>query len=74
MRDVLVRLSGRQMKRGPKARPFTEPALLAGLGVFLSMLDCLRRYTVDELIRLSEAALPGLLPPRPPRLPPSDDG
>ena len=74
MRDVLVRLSGRQMKRGPKARPFTEPALLAGLGVLLPMLDCLRRYTADELIRLSEATLPALLPTRPPQLPPCDDG
>ena len=26
MRDVLVRLSGRQMKRGKQARSFTEPA------------------------------------------------
>jgi hypothetical protein len=37
-RALLVRLSGRQMKR---KRPFTEPALLAGLWVLLAMLDVL---------------------------------
>jgi hypothetical protein len=32
LRSVLVRLSGRQIRRGPNSRGFTEPALLAGLG------------------------------------------
>ena len=64
MRAVLVHLSGRQMKRGKHAADFTEPALLAGLGVLISMLDCLRRYDLDDLRRLAEATLPGLINPR----------
>jgi hypothetical protein len=36
LRQFLVRLSGRQMARG---RTFTEPALLAGLWVFLAMIE-----------------------------------
>ncbi len=58
MRDLLVRLSGRQMRRGKNARSFTEPALLAGLGVLLPMLDCLRRFSVPHLRRLAETTLP----------------
>lgn len=61
MRDVLIRLSGRQMKRGPQARPFTEPALLAGLGILITMLDCLTRYSPDDLLRIARQAIPGLL-------------
>ena len=64
LRDVLVRLSGRQMKRGPKARTFTEPALLAGLGVLITMLDILRDRSLEDLRRLTEAVLPGILYPR----------
>jgi len=63
MRDLLVRLSGRQMKRGKSARPFTEPALLAGLSVLLPMLDLLRQHRVSELRRLAEATFQGLLSP-----------
>lgn len=74
MREVLVRLSGRQMKRGPTARPFTEPALLAGLGVLLPMLDCLQRYTVQELIRLTKATMPGILHAPQPGKHRGDDG
>lgn len=62
MREVLVRLSGRQMKRGKNARSFTEPALLAGLGVLLPMLDCLRRYSIHHLRRLAESTLPLIFP------------
>ena len=58
LREVLVRLSGRQMKRGKSARPFTEPALLAGLGVFIPMLQLLETYSVQELQELAEAVLP----------------
>jgi hypothetical protein len=61
MRDVLVRLSGRQMRRGKGARGFTEPALLAGLGVLLPMLDLLERHDAAELRAMADAALPGLL-------------
>jgi hypothetical protein len=63
MRDVLVRLSGRQMKRGKNQRSFTEPALLAGLGVLMSMLGYLREHDLDDLRRLTEAVLPGLVRP-----------
>lgn len=60
-REVLVRLSGRQMKRGAGARGFTEPALLAGLGALLPVLYLLETHDPDELRRMAEAALPGLL-------------
>jgi hypothetical protein len=63
MRDLLVRLSGRQMKRGKNARPFTEPALLAGLSMLLPMLELLRHHSVSELRRLTEATFQGLLSP-----------
>ena len=63
MRDVLVHLSGRQMKRGKNLRSFTEPALLAGLGVLISMLDYLRNHDLTHLRRLAEAVLPGLVQP-----------
>jgi len=62
LRDVLVRLSGRQMKRGKKVRGFTEPALLAGLGVLIPMLLLLQQYDLDDLRRLATAVLPNLLP------------
>jgi hypothetical protein len=58
LRDVLVRLSGRQMKRGKDARGFTEPALLAGLGVLVPMLDLLERHDAADLREMAEAVLP----------------
>lgn len=45
-RELLVRLSGRQMKYG---RSHTAPALLAGLHVYLAMLEVLEHYSLDEL-------------------------
>ena len=54
LRTVLVRLSGRQMKR---TQPFTAPALLAGFWVLLAFLDILESYTVAELHRLAELTL-----------------
>lgn len=45
-RDFLVRLSGRQMKRG---KSHTAPALLSGLWVYLSMLDALQQYSPEQL-------------------------
>ena len=63
LRQALVGLSGRQMKRGKEARPFTEPALLAGLELLLKMLTVLERHEPAELRRLLDAALPGLRPP-----------
>jgi hypothetical protein len=68
MREVLVKLSGRQMKRGKKARGFTEPALLAGLGVLVQALFLLERYSVEHLRALAQHLLPLLPKPRhPPR-------
>ena len=55
-RRYLIRLSGRQTKWG---RAFTEPALLAGLGVLLAMLDFLERYDVEEVKRMAQVFLPG---------------
>ena len=49
-KDVLVRLSGRQMKRN---RPHTAPALLAGLWILLSMLSLLKHYKLRDIKRLA---------------------
>ena len=46
LRGLLVRLSGRQMKRG---QAHTAPALLAGLWTLLAMLEALERHSVEEL-------------------------
>lgn len=54
-RQLLVRLSGRLMKRGVE---FTEPALLAGMWVLLAMLDTLEDYTPAQLRRLAAQFLP----------------
>jgi len=51
----LVRLSGRQMKR---TRPVTAPALLAGLHMFLTMLDVLNHYTPAQLREFAATAVP----------------
>ena len=61
MRDVLIRLSGRQMKRGPKARGFTEPALLVGLGVLVAMLGLSEQYDLPALRALTARTLPCIL-------------
>jgi hypothetical protein len=54
LRQLLVRLSGRQMKWGREA---TAPALLAGLWVLLAMLAVLEEHTVDELRRFKKLVL-----------------
>jgi len=56
-RQFLVRLSGRLMKRN---KPFTEPALLAGMWVLLAMLDTMECYTVDEIRQVAAFILPSL--------------
>ena len=56
LRDLLIRLSGRQMKRGTE---FTEPALLAGMWVLLAMLDALQQHDVADLKQLAAFALAG---------------
>ena len=45
-KQLLVRLSGRQTKR---TRPFTPPALLAGLCSLLSMMATLEKYDINSL-------------------------
>jgi len=51
LKAILIRLSGRQMKR---TSPHTAPALLAGLWVMLSMLTLLEHYDLDDLRRLAD--------------------
>jgi len=59
LRQLLVRLSGRQLKWG---MAFTDPALLAGLGVLLVMLDVVEQYEIEEIKRLAKMVLPGHYP------------
>ena len=62
LRTLLVRLSGRQMKRRV---PFTLPALLAGLWVLLAMTEVLEHYDLTDLRELAALALPGRPPTKP---------
>ncbi len=57
MRTLLIRLSGRQMKRN---KPFTTPALLAGLLVLLPMLDLLDTCDGDlsSIRQLAQRTIP----------------
>jgi hypothetical protein len=63
LRDLLVRLSGRQIKRGQNRPTFTEPALLAGLGVLLPILHLLEQHTLEDILDLAKAVLPAYLLP-----------
>jgi len=54
-RQLLVRLSGRLIKRDKK---FTEPALLAGLWNLLALLDTLERYSIAQIKRMAAFILP----------------
>lgn len=58
-REILVKLSGRQMS--PR-RPYTSPALLAGLFVLLSMLQLLEHYDLETLRDLAQTCLPLFMP------------
>jgi len=51
LKNILIRLSGRQMKWG---KPHTAPALLAGLWVLLSMLELLQQVDLKNLLQLAE--------------------
>ena len=53
LRAFLVKLSGRQMRH---KKEFTNPALLAGLWVFLSMLEIMGAYSQEELDSLKATA------------------
>jgi len=59
-RELLVRLSGRQMGWG---KAYTEPALLAGLWMLLAMLELLEQEDLEELRRLGRFARPSADPP-----------
>jgi hypothetical protein len=54
LRQLLVRLSGRQMRWGREA---TAPALLAGLWVLLAMLAVLEEHSVEDLRRFKKLVL-----------------
>jgi hypothetical protein len=58
LKNVLVRLSGRQAKRH---RPHTAPALLAGMWTLLSMLALLEQYDLRKLRQLANN-IPSLQP------------
>lgn len=51
LRTVLVRLSGRQIKRGTG---WTTPALLEGVWTLLAMLETLEQYDLSRLRQLAE--------------------
>jgi hypothetical protein len=52
-RQLLVRLSGRQMKR---SQPWTMPAMLAGMWNLLAMMEVLQHYSPHELQELAQIA------------------
>jgi hypothetical protein len=55
LRQLLLRLSGRQVRRGQA----TAPALLAGMWVLLAMLDVLQHHDLAELTQMARLMLPG---------------
>jgi hypothetical protein len=57
LRRLLVRLSGRTMKRGVE---YTAPALLAGMWGLLTILDVLEDYTPEEIRQMAKL-LPDLI-------------
>lgn len=57
LRTTLVKLSGRQIKRG-NPRGFTEPALLAGLCIAVPMMTLLETMTVEELKATADEVMP----------------
>lgn len=59
LKPLLIQLSGRLMKR---SRPVTAPALLAGLEVFLALLELLDHHDPTHLRQLARNALPKLFP------------
>jgi hypothetical protein len=54
LRELLVKLSGRQMKQDKK---YTASALLAGLQVFLAMMEVLDHHNLEDLQNLREIFL-----------------
>lgn len=56
-RNILIRLSGRQMKKGVE---FTTPALLAGLEKLLAIDDLMQDEDLSEILALARQVLPHL--------------
>lgn len=54
VRNILVRLSGKQMKYGVE---FTKPALFVGLCSLLNTLDLLERHDPEELKQMLRTIL-----------------
>lgn len=61
LRKLLVKLSGRAMKRGVES---TAPALLAGLERLLAIEDVLETEDLAEILALARRVLPRLFRPR----------
>lgn len=61
VRQLPVRLSGRQMKR---TQPFTAPALLAGMWVLLSVLYVLEHYQLNDLRHIAKVLFEARAGPR----------
>lgn len=51
IRDFLISLSGKQIQRGVD---FTHPALLSGLENYLSTLDLLRQFSVEDIFKMRD--------------------
>jgi len=58
LRQTLVKLSGRQMKRTKNSRGFTEPALLAGLTILVPMMIALEVMSPEELKAAAHELMP----------------
>jgi len=71
LRDLLVRLSGRQADRARNKRGFTEPMLLAGLCVLVPMLVLLETTPLEE-VRAAAAPIMEMI--RAARPPPNNGG
>jgi len=51
IRDFLIQLSGKQIQRGIE---FTYPALLSGLENYLTTLDLLRQFSVEDIFKMRD--------------------
>lgn len=58
LREALIKLSGRQMKRGKDSRGYTEPALLAGLCVLIPMMTLLESMPLEDLKAAAHELMP----------------
>jgi hypothetical protein len=56
VKELLVRFSGRQMKRKGQ---ITAPALMDGLCMLISCLQILKNHSIKELNHIASIALPG---------------